>query len=144
MSEREAPPSRDAFRAFERIDTRWADDDVYGHVNNVAYYAFFDTAVNRRLIERGVLDPKGGETIGLVIESRCRYFAPLSFPDRVDAGLRVEKLGNSSVTYAIGLFRAGEAAAAAEGRFVHVYVDRLTRRPVSISAATRAVLEELL
>jgi acyl-CoA thioester hydrolase len=138
------PPPRSAYAYFTTIDTRWADEDAYGHVNNVAYYGFFDTAVNRRLIERGVLDPRTSRAIGLVVESGCRYFESLSFPDRIEAGLKVERLGTSSVTYDIALFRNDSPAAAARGRFVHVYVDRETRRPTPIPDDVRAVLAELL
>lgn len=137
-------PDRNTYRWFTELETRWADEDVYGHVNNVAYYGFFDTAVNRRLIERGVLEPHTSPVIGLVVESGCRYFRSLQFPDRVAAGLRVERLGTTSVAYDIGLFRNAENHAAAQGRFVHVYVDRTSRRPTPIPVAVRATLEELL
>lgn len=136
-------PDRAHYAAFQRIDTRWADNDVYGHVNNVVYYAFFDTAVNRHLVEAGVLDPATSEVIGLVVETGCRFFAPLAFPDRVEAGLRVTKIGSSSVRYEIGLFRSGDDAPAAEGHFVHVYVDRATNRPTPIPEPTRRLLEML-
>ena len=125
------------------MTTRWRDNDVYGHVNNVIYYAFFDTVVNQYLIEQGVLDPLNGAVIGLVVETRCHYFSPISFPDRVVAALRVEHIGNSSVRYEIGLFRNDEAVAAAQGRFVHVYVDRTTRRPAPLEDRMRAMLEPL-
>jgi acyl-CoA thioester hydrolase len=134
---------RSAYRVFSTIDTRWMDNDVYGHVNNVQYYSFFDTAVNRWLIEQGLLDPLSSEAIGLVIETRCRYFAPLSFPGRVEAGLRVGRLGRTSVRWEIGLFPMGGAEAAAAGEFTHVYVDRASRRPVEIPAGTRAALQAL-
>jgi acyl-CoA thioester hydrolase len=139
----ETPPARNAYLWFTTIDTRWADQDVYGHVNNAAYYAFMDTAVNRRLIEHGVLAPGTSPVVGFVVESGCRYFQSLSFPDRVDVGLRVERLGRTSVTYDIGLFRGDAPRAAARGRFVHVYVDRETRRPVAIPPEVRATLETL-
>ena len=125
------------------IPTRWMDNDVYGHVNNVVYYSYFDTVVNAYLIERGVLKPEHSDTIGLVIETQCNYFAPLSFPDPVVAGLRVARLGNTSVRYEVGLFRGDAQEAAAQGHFVHVYVDRDTRRPVPLPDALRAVLEPL-
>ncbi|HRO58828.1 MAG TPA: thioesterase family protein [Burkholderiaceae bacterium] len=134
---------RAAFRHFLPITTRWMDNDLYGHVNNVVYYAYFDTVVNRYLIERGVLDIHGGPVIGLVVESGCRYFAPLAFPQTVVAGLRVARLGNSSVRYEIALFADHSDQAAAHGHFVHVYVDRETRRPVSLPAPLREALEEL-
>lgn len=135
---------RASFRHFLPITTRWMDNDLYGHVNNVVYYAYFDTVVNRYLIERGVLDIHDGPVIGLVVESGCRYFAPLAFPQTVVAGLRVARLGNSSVRYEIALFADDSEQAAAHGYFVHVYVDRETRRPVSLPASLRAALETLV
>lgn len=141
---RPAPQLRSSYSAFRSITTRWADNDVYGHVNNVVYYSWFDTAVNAHLIEHGVLDIHGGETIGLVIETQCNYFAPLAFPQRVDAGIRVARLGGSSVRYEVGLFAQGEERSAAAGHFVHVYVDRATRRPVAVPNALRRVLQALV
>ena len=135
--------TRDDYRHFHTITTRWMDNDVYGHVNNVVYYSYFDTVVNAYLIEQGVLNPEHSDTIGLVIETQCNYFAPLSFPDPVVAGLRVARLGNTSVRYEVGLFRCDAQEAAAQGHFVHVYVDRETRRPVPLPDALRAVLEPL-
>ena len=120
------------------------DNDVYGHVNNVVYYSWFDTAVNAWLIEQGVLDIHGGETIGLVIETQCNYFASLSFPQSIESGIRVGRLGNSSVRYEVGLFAQGEQKAAAQGHFVHVYVDRQTRRPVPLPTPLRAALQQLV
>lgn len=140
---RDGPPRRAGYAAFRPITTRWADNDVYGHVNNVQYYAFFDTVVNGHLVERGLLDIEAGGVIGLVVETRCRYFAPLAFPDRVEGGLRVDRLGRSSVTYGLAIFREGAEEAAAAGHFVHVYVDRETRRPVALPEALRAELEAL-
>jgi acyl-CoA thioester hydrolase len=134
---------RDAYRHFRPISTRWMDNDVYGHVNNVVYYSFFDTAVNGYLIETGALDIERSGVIGLVVETRCNYFAPLSFPQAVDAGLRVAQLGRSSVRYEVGLFAHGEPRSAAGGHFVHVYVDRATRRPVPLPAALLAALQPL-
>lgn len=141
---RPAPQPRSAFRVFRDIPTRWSDNDVYGHVNNVVYYSWFDTAVNAYLIEQGVLDIHQGSTIGLVIETQCNYFAPLAFPQTVQAGIRVGKLGSSSVRYEIGLFAQGEPLCAAAGHFVHVYVDKESRRPCALPAALRATLEPLL
>jgi acyl-CoA thioester hydrolase len=141
---RPAPQARSAYAHFQTIPTRWMDNDVYGHVNNVLYYSYFDTVVNQYLIEQGVLDFEHSPVIGLVIETQCNYFAPLTFPDRVDAGLRVAKLGNTSVRYEIGLFRNDEDRAAAQGHFVHVYVDRATRAPVPVPAAMRAALTKIL
>lgn len=143
-SERPAPQPRHAYRAFRSISTRWMDNDVYGHVNNVVYYSWFDTAVNAHLIEQGALDIHAGGTIGLVIETQCNYFAPLAFPQTVEAGIRVARIGSSSVRYEVGLFAAGEPLTAAAGHFVHVYVDRETRRPVPVPGTLRAVLEKLL
>lgn len=140
---RPAPEPRSAYRAFRPISTRWMDNDVYGHVNNVVYYSWFDTAVNAHLIAQGVLDIHGGQTIGLVIETQCNYFAPLAFPQTVEAGIRVAHMGQSSVRYEVGLFAQGEPQTAAAGHFVHVYVDRGTRRPVPLPQALRRVLEDL-
>ncbi len=138
-----AADSRDAYRHFQVIPTRWMDNDVYGHVNNVVYYSYFDTVVNQYLIEQGVLDIEKSTVIGLVVETQCRYFASITFPDIVHAGLRVAKLGSSSVRYEIGLFRNGEPNAAAQGHFVHVYVDRASRRSTPLPADFRAALEKI-
>jgi len=137
------PQSRQAFRAFRSITTRWMDNDVYGHVNNVVYYSWFDTAVNALLIDKGVLDIHGGATIGLVIETHCNFFAPLAFPQTIEAGVRVARLGTSSVRYEVGLFAQGEPLTAARGHFVHVYVDRASRRPVPLPAPLKTFLETL-
>ena len=134
---------RSAYRVFRSIGTRWGDNDIYGHVNNVVYYSWFDTAVNAHLIEQGALDIHGGEVIGLVIETQCNYFAPLAFPQTVWAGLRVAHLGSSSVRYEVGLFADGEDLAAACGHFVHVYVNRATRRPVPLPDPLKNTLETL-
>ena len=138
-----APNLRDAYRDFRTIPTRWMDNDVYGHVNNVVYYSYFDTVVNQYLIEQGALDIESSKVVGLVVETGCQYFAPISFPDIVTAGLRVAKLGNSSVRYEIGIFRGDEHAASAQGHFVHVYVDRTSRRPAPLPAALRTALERI-
>jgi acyl-CoA thioester hydrolase len=135
---------RSHYRTFRRIGTRWADNDVYGHVNNVVYYSWFDTAVNAHLIEQGVLDIHSGPVIGLVVETQCHYFAPLAFPETVHAGLRVAHLGTSSVRYEVGLFAEGGEMSAACGHFVHVYVDRDTRRPVPLPESLKKTLETLL
>ncbi|KLE35671.1 acyl-CoA thioesterase [Aurantiacibacter luteus] len=140
---REPPRARAHYRAWRTIPTRWADNDVYGHVNNVVYYGWFDTAVNAELVARGVLDIAGGRTIGLVVETGCRYFAPLAFPQVVEAGVRVAHIGTSSVRYEVGIFAEGSDAAAAEGHFVHVYVDRETRRPVPLPLDWREALGAL-
>ena len=135
--------TRADYAAFRSITTRWADNDVYGHVNNVVYYSWFDTAVNAHLIEVGVLDIHAGAVIGLVVETGCRYAAPLAFPQVIEAGIRAAKIGTSSVRYEVGLFAEGEAEAAAEGFFIHVYVDRETRRPVPLPADLRAALQAI-
>lgn len=132
------------YRRFEPIETRWSDNDVYGHVNNVVYYAWFDTAVNRMLIAEGLLEIHGGgESIGLVVETGCRYFASTAFPDAITAGIRVARLGSSSVRYEIGLFQGQSDEAAAVGYFVHVYVDRDTRRPKPLAEPMRVFLSTL-
>jgi acyl-CoA thioester hydrolase len=136
--------SRSDYPHVQRITTRWKDNDVYGHVNNVEYYSYFDTVINAWLIREGGLDIHAGEAIGVCAESHCRFLDSLAFPDAVDAGLRVAHLGRSSVRYEIGLFREGSEAAAAEGWFVHVFVDRSTRRPSALPAPLRAALEKLL
>ena len=143
VSERAIPQHRSAFKAFRDITTRWMDNDVYGHVNNVIYYSFFDTAVNLYLVEAGALDIAASPVIGLVVETQCRYYRPISFPDRVAAGIRVGRLGTSSVRYEIGLFRNDEDLASAEGHFIHVYVDRATTRPVPLPDVLRRALAPL-
>ncbi|MEY4710926.1 MAG: hypothetical protein RIS88_376 [Pseudomonadota bacterium] len=142
-SVRPRPQARSAYRAFRAIGTRWEDNDVYGHVNNVVYYSWFDTAVNAWLIEAGALDIHQGTTIGLVIETHCNYFAPLAFPQTVQAGLRVGHVGTSSVRYEVGIFAPGEDHAAACGHFVHVYVDKATRQPVALPDVLKNLLETL-
>ena len=141
---RPQPQDRAAYAHFSTISTRWMDNDIYGHVNNVTYYSYFDTAVNRYLIEAGVLDIHDGQVIGLVIETHCNYFAPLAFPRRVDAGIRVAHIGKSSVRYEIGLFDEDQPLSAAGGHFVHVYVDRATRRPVALPDDFVAALNRLV
>jgi acyl-CoA thioester hydrolase len=131
---------RAAFPHFQAIPTRWMDNDQYGHVNNVVYYSYFDTVVNQFLIERGVLDPGRGEGVGFVVDSGCSYFSPVSFPDVVHAGLRVAKLGTSSVRYEVALYRNDDALPCAAGHFVHVYVERASNRAVPVPAAVRELL----
>lgn len=142
--EKPTPEHRNAYKVFRQIGTRWMDNDAYGHVNNVIYYSWFDTAVNAYLIEQGVLDIHNGATIGLVIETQCNYFAPLAFPQIVDAGIRVARLGSSSVRYEVGLFAQGEPLTAAKGHFIHVYVDSQSRRPVILPLSLKSVLEALV
>jgi acyl-CoA thioester hydrolase len=132
------------YRYFLTIPTRWMDNDAYGHVNNVTYYSYFDTVVNEHLIRAAGLDIQGGPAIGVVVENSCRFHRPLSFPDTVDAGLRVVKIGNSSITYEIGLFRADDEFPAATGRFVHVWISRATQRPVPVPEPIRAALAPLV
>ena len=141
---RRPPSARAEYPHFLALETRWMDNDAYGHVNNVVYYSFFDTAVNRFLIERGVLRIEDSPVIGLVVETGCRYFAPIAFPGTVEVGVRVAHLGTSSVRYELAVFRPGDAAASAEGHFVHVYVDRAGRAPTPLPAELRAVLESIL
>jgi acyl-CoA thioester hydrolase len=136
--------SRADYRHFLTVPTRWMDNDAYGHVNNVTYYSYFDTAVNEHLIRFGGLDPLASPVIGLVVETSCRFHHALSFPEVIDAGLLVARLGTSSVSYAIGLFRPGEDAPAASGHFVHVWVDRGSRQPANVPGAIRMALAPLL
>ena len=148
MAAMEAPhdarPRREAYRHFLAIPTRWMDNDSYGHVNNVTYYSYFDTAVNEHLIRAGGLDIDRDPVIGIVVETACTFHRSLAFPEVIDAGLRVTKLGGSSVAYGIGLFRQGEDEPAATGRFVHVWVDRATQRPAGVPPRIRAALVPLL
>ena len=134
---------RGAYRHWRTLTTRWADNDVYGHINNVVYYGWFDTAVNGWLIEAGLLDLERGDLIGLVVETGCRYALPLAYPQRVEIGLAVEHVGGSSVRYRLGIFAEGESGAAAEGHFVHVYVGRESRRPVPLPDAWRRALDRI-
>lgn len=150
MAERErksAPPlapfRRSEFPHHLAIDTRWSDNDAYGHLNNVVFYSYFDTVVNQYLITRGVLDIDASPVIGLVVETGCSYFASAAFPEKLSAGLRVAHLGNSSVRYEIALFREGIDLAIAQGHFVHVYVGRETRRPVRVPVKLREVLSKI-
>ena len=134
---------RDYYRHFLTIPTRWMDNDVYGHVNNVVYYSFFDTVVNKFLIEQSQLDYSKGNVVGLVVETKCQYFAPIAFPDVVVAGIRVAHIGTSSVRYEIGLFKNDEDNPAAEGHFVHVYVTRSGNKPTPLSTQMRSVLAKI-
>lgn len=136
--------ARDDYRAFRSIPTRWMDVDAYGHVNNTIYYSWFDTAINAWMIERGVLDPAAGGVIGLCAESGCRYLRSVEFPGAVDVGIRIGRIGRSSVRWEIGIFLDGETAPAAQGFFVHVFVDRSTMRPTELPGPLRAALGELL
>ncbi|WP_439497968.1 acyl-CoA thioesterase [Bosea sp. (in: a-proteobacteria)] len=140
MSERAARLGREDFRLFRAIPTRWMDNDVFGHVNNVVYYSWFDTAVNAWLVEQGHLDIAGSAIVGLVVETACTYFESVAFPETVEVGIVVERLGRSSVTYRIGIFREGAEQAAAQGRFTHVYVERAAQKPVPIPGGLRAAM----
>lgn len=142
-SARAQPEARAAYRHFMPIQTRWADNDAYGHVNNVVYYAWFDTLVNAYLIEQGALDIERGSVVGLVVETRCSYFSEIAFPQAVVGALRVARIGTSSVRYEIGLFSAEAERASAQGHFIHVYVDRATRRPIALPAPLRTALERI-
>jgi len=137
-------PGRDEYKVFYPITTRWSDNDIYGHVNNVTYYSYFDSAANRYLIEEGGLDISDGTIVGFVVNSGCEYHAPITYPESIEAGVRVDKLGNSSVQYGIAIFREGEEEAAAHGHFVHVFVERAANTSVPIPAPLRAALERLL
>ena len=141
---RPAPTTRAQYRAFSTLTTRWIDNDIYGHMNNAVHYQLFDTAVNGHLLEKGVLDLKLGKTVFLVVETGCQYFKELAFPDIITAGIKVSKLGTSSVTYAVGLFSGDENVAAAQGHFVHVNVNRQTRRPSELSSETINCLNSLM
>lgn len=141
--EKKSPRAKSDYRRITVMQTRWGDNDSYQHMNNVVYYAFFDSAVNRHLIEKGVLDIARSEVVGLVIETQCTFFSSIGFPDDVAVGMKVVHLGRSSVRYEIALFRNDEEVAAAVGHFVHVYVDRQTNQPVEIPGAVRAVLAEI-
>jgi acyl-CoA thioester hydrolase len=140
---RETPTNRSDFKSFRRFTTRWADNDAYGHVNNTIFYQWFDSAVNGWLVEQGLLDIRNGGPIALVVETRCAYFAPLEFPSDVEVGLAVAELGRSSVRYRIGVFAEGAETAAAQGEFIHVMVDRSSRRPVEMPANWRSALESI-
>ena len=144
MPAKQAPNRRDAYKQFLTITTRWMDNDVYGHINNVQYYSYFDTAVNRFLINQGVLDIHQGDVIGLVVETHCNYYASTAFPEDIEAGIRVAHLGRSSVRYEIGLFVKDNESAIAQGHFVHVYVDRENQKPVNITDDLRSVLSTLM
>jgi len=140
---REAVPTRSDYKVFYPISTRWADNDIYGHVNNVTYYAYFDTAANRYLIEEGGLDIGDGTIVGYVVNSGCQYHSPITYPEGIEAGVRVDKLGNSSVQYGIAIFKEGEESAAAHGHFVHVFVERAANRSVPIPENLRLALEKI-
>ncbi len=136
--------SREQFRYWQQVSTRWMDNDAYGHINNAVYYSYIDSVVNQFLIEHQLLDIEKSDSIGLVVQSQCRFFQPLSYPGRVDCGLRVTYLGNSSVSYEVGMFAEGEEAAAAVGGFTHVFVDREVRRPCPLSGTVRSALQGLV
>jgi len=136
-------PERSDFKVFYPISTRWMDNDMYGHVNNVVYYSYFDTIVNLYLIDKGGLDIHNGPVVGYVVNSGCNYLSPIGYPDQLEAGLKVERLGNSSVQYGIAIFKKGEAEASAHGHFVHVFVDRAANKSVPIPGDIRSALEAI-
>lgn len=140
---RKPPAGRADFKAWRKMTTRWADNDAYGHVNNTVYYEWFDSAVNAWMVEQGLLDIANGDPIALVVETRCTYAAPLEFPQTVEIGLAVTELGRSSIRYRVGIFAEGSKSAAAEGEFVHVVVDRASRRPVEIPSDWRSKIEAI-
>ena len=144
MQTRKVPLPRSAFKHFTRIDTRWHDNDVFGHVNNVVYYAYFDTAVNKHLMDAGLLDTITSKTVGLVVETGCVYFESVAYPDALEVGLAVEKLGRTSVTYRLGLFKKGRDTTVALCTYTHVYVDRTNNKPVAIPDANRLLFEAVL
>ena len=143
MSGRAVRKTRADFAVFVPLTTRWGDNDVYGHINNAIYFQLFDTAVNQLLVQGGVLDVKDSAIVGLVVENRCSFFASLAFPDALEAGVAVERIGTSSVRYRLGLFLAGARHVAAQGEFTHVYVERATQTPVRVPEAVRALLAGL-
>ncbi len=144
MADEKTPETRAAYPHILPIQTRWMDNDIYGHVNNVTYYSYFDTVVNSYLIDVGGLDIHDGTVVGFAVETTCRFFKPVAFPENLAAGLRVGKLGNSSVRYEIAIFKDGEDTAAAAGHFIHVFVDRRTDRPTPVPVTIRSALEKLL
>jgi acyl-CoA thioester hydrolase len=141
---KDAVPSRGDYKVFYPITTRWSDNDIYGHVNNVIYYSYFDSVANRYLIDEGGLDISDGRIVGYVVNSGCQYHAPITYPEPVEAGVRVDKLGNSSVQYGIAIFKAGEEQAAVHGHFVHVFVERAENKSVPIPENLRVALEKIL
>lgn len=143
VGQREQPHRRHEYRHFHRIATRWMDNDAYGHVNNVAYLSWFDTVVNEYLIRERALDPQRGDVIGFVVETQCRYLTPVSFPQQIDAALRVRSIGTSSVRYEIAIFAEEDDSARAQGHFVHVYVDRASRKPTALPPAMRDALQKI-
>jgi acyl-CoA thioester hydrolase len=140
----QAAPLRNDYLHFQPITTRWHDNDIYGHVNNVVYYSYFDSAVNAYLIAVGGLDIHHGEVVGFVVSSSCDYFSAIAFPETIEVGMRVAKLGNSSVNYELAIFKAGETTASAAGRFVHVFVERVSKRPVPIPPTLRDAMSRLV
>lgn len=144
MSDRPVPLKTSDFPHFSDITTRWNDNDAYGHINNVVYYEFFDTALNMYLVAQGALDIAHGKVIGLMVETHCNYFSAIAYPDKVRAGLRVKRLGTSSVTYEIGIFRNDETTASAQGHAVHVYVDRASNKPVPLPEVLKTALAKLV
>lgn len=144
MSERLKPSPRSMYPHFDKQSTRWNDNDIYGHINNAVHFQLFDSAVNRFLIDGGALDIQHGATVSFVVDNRCAYFSPIRYPDVVHVGIRVARMGNSSLDYDIGIFRNDDSLASAVGRFVHVYVDRVTNKPVPIPYEVKRLLAEII
>ena len=140
---KQKPSSRNEYNYFSKLGTRWNDNDIYGHMNNIVYYELFDTAVNKWLIKNQLLDIKKGNNIGLIVQSGCNYFSSLTYPEDVDAGIRVTKIGNSSIRYEVGLFQENKQLASAEGFFIHVYVDRSTNKPLPLDSVFKEALRSI-
>jgi len=140
---RQNPTNRSDYNFFCKISTRWNDNDIYGHLNNVIYYELFDTAVNKWLIKNNLIDIKNGNNIGLIVQSGCNYFSSFEFPEDIDVGIRVTKIGNSSVRYEVGLFKANHDLASADGFFIHVYVDRVNNKPISLDYEFKKKLDTI-
>ena len=140
---RQNPTNRSDYNYFSKMSTRWNDNDIYGHLNNVIYYELFDTAVNKWLINNNLIDIKNGNTIGLIVQSGCNYFSSFEYPEEIDAGIRVTKIGNSSIRYEVGLFKPNDDMASADGFFIHVYVDRVNNKPISLDYEFKKKLDTI-
>ena len=140
---RQNPTNRSDYNIFSKMSTRWNDNDIYGHLNNVIYYELFDTAVNKWLINNNLIDIKNGNTIGLIVQSGCNYFSSFEYPEEIDAGIRVTKIGNSSIRYEVGLFKPNDDMASADGFFIHVYVDRVNNKPISLDYEFKKKLDTI-
>ena len=140
---RQNPTNRSDYNYFSKMSTRWNDNDIYGHLNNVIYYELFDTAVNKWLIKNNLIDIKKGNNIGLIVQSGCNYFSSFEYPEDIDAGIRVTKIGNSSVRYEVGLFKSNDDLASADGFFIHVYVDRVSNKPINLDYEFKKKLDTI-